>query len=228
MAVRDFITGGAALADVPLSGQEEAAVATFPAVTPEQGITSHTLTEHAFTLASYLPQGEPFEAAFLTGTTTNMLLLGLSKQLLDLENFLVVYNSEFIPLDTDIFIEEWERVLGIPDGVFPGPSESDRSIRKLHILVKLASLGVTTVADFAAIPPLLGIPGVLVQSGIDAGFVPVADARFTIVVTFILGLETFPLDFPIPFGNVENQIQIEIITALFEILKPANCQMSFP
>lgn len=219
-----FILGGAPLSSTPLSAQQQAVV--FPAavavpVGRETAITSHTLAEHALTLASYLPEGEPFEAAFIPGTNTNMLLLGLSGQLLDVESFLVVYNSEFIPLNTNEFIEEWESVLGIPDDVFPGPTEPSREIRRNNILVKLASLGVTTVADFEAIPPLLGVQGVTVQPGIDAGFSPTADARFTIVVDLSAGRQIFPLFFPKPFGALEN----EIIVNLFEKLKPANCQL---
>jgi len=219
-----FILGGAPLSSAPLSAQQQAAVAAVLAsVEQETAITSHTLAEHALTLASYLPEGEPFEAAFISGTNTNMLLLGLSGQLLDVESFLVVYNSEFIPLNTNVFIEEWEKVLGIPDGVFPGPTEPSREARRNHILVKLASLGVTTVEDFEAIPPLLGVGGVTVQPGIDAGFSPTADARFTIVVTLSAGVAIFPLFFPHQFGALENKI----IEDLFETLKPANCQLDF-
>lgn len=186
-------------------------------------ITEHTLVQHAKTLASYLPTGEVFEAGLIAGTNTNMLMTGLAGELLRLESFLVVYNSQFIPLDTNIFVEEWERVLGIPDGIFPGVSESDRAIRRQHVLVKLASLGVTTVEDFESIPPLLGLSNVIVQSGIDAGFLPTADARFTIVVDFSFNAVRFPLPFPIVFGNTDNFIAGE----LFIILKPANCQIQF-
>lgn len=223
MALSDFLLGGAALADVPLAGQEEAAIAAvFPPVVTGD-ITAHTLEQHAKTLASYLPTGEAFEAALIAGTNANMLMLGLAGELLRLESFLVVYNSEFIPLNTNVFIEEWERVLGIPDGVFPGPSESDRDTRRLHILVKLASLGVTTVADFEAIPVILGLINVTVQPGIDAGFLPTADARFTIVIDFSENADKFPLSFPISFGNTANTIARD----LFLTLKPANCQIQF-
>lgn len=224
MALGDFITGGAALADVPLAGQDEGGIfPPPPPIEPPEGVTGHTLAEHVFTLASYLPKGEVWDSAFVTGSNFNMLLFGLAGGLLDLEGFLIVYNSQFIPIDTNDFIEDWERVLGIPDGIFPGPSEDNRETRRQHILVKLASLGVTTVADFEAIPPLLGIGGVTVQPGVDAGFTPIADARFTIVVDLSAGKQIFPLVFPIPFGALENQI----IQDLFEVLRPANCQLDF-
>lgn len=221
MALGDFILGGAALADVPLAGEEEAALPVVLSPVVLGTITAHTLVQHAKTLASYLPTGEVFEAALIAGTNANKLMLGLAGELLRLESFLVVYNSQFIPLDTEVFIEEWERVLGIPDGIFPGLSEPDRAIRRQHILVKLASLGVTTIEDFQFLVPLLGLSNVKIQSGIDAGFTPTADARFTIVIDFSANAETFPLSFPIPFGNVAN----EIADKLFRVLKPANCQI---
>ena len=84
--------------------------------------------------------GELFIAALVSGTNQNDLLRGIGLSLLEAENFLEVYNSEFIPDETNVFIEEWETTLGIPDDCFPGSSEDDTDTRRSHILVKLYHL----------------------------------------------------------------------------------------
>lgn len=175
-------------------------------------------------MAAYLPGGRLFEAALVEDTNLNDLLQGLSSILLDAENYLYIYNSEFIPDNTTVFIDDWERVLGIPDDCFPGPSEPDLSIRRKHILIKLASLGAQTVQDFINIADILGFPGTQVIPGVDAGVTPINEARFTIVVNFLLPPENiFPLNYPIPFGTE----QFAILQCLFTKLKPANCVIQF-
>jgi len=189
-----------------------------------QLIESHTIEEMVQSIASYLPGGDLFIAAHTEGTNQNDLLRGIGFTLLDAENFLAVYNSEFIPDTTTVFIEEWESALGIPDGCFPGPDESDLSIRRLHILVKLASLGVQTVDDFVNLATIMGFPSVEVIPGVDFNVQPIEEARFTIVVRFPGAAgNSFPLDFAFTFGTD----QFDIIECLFRRLKPANCNIIF-
>ena len=189
-----------------------------------QFIENHTIEEMVKSITSYLPGGDLFIAAQISGTNQNDLLRGIGFTLLDAENFIQVYNSEFIPDNTNAFIEEWESALGIPDTCFPGSEESDLSVRRLHILVKLASLGVQTVDDFVNLATIMGFPDTEVIPGVDFGVLPIEDARFTIVIRFPVVADTiFPLDFPIPFGTD----QYAIMECLFGKLKPANCTLQF-
>jgi len=189
-----------------------------------QFIQSHTIDEMIASMASYLPGNEMFIAAKVAGTNQFDLLRGLGFALLDAENFVQVYNAEFIPDNTSAFVEEWESALGIPDDCFPGPAESDLAIRKSHILIKLASLGVQTSADFVNLATILGFPDTTVISGVNEGITPLSEARFTIVVGFPAPPSNiFPLDFPIPFGTT----QFAILECLFTKLKPANCVIQF-
>jgi len=189
-----------------------------------QFIKSHTIDEIIASIVTYLPGGEMFIAAQIAGTNQNDLLRGIGFTLLDAENFIKVYNAEFIPDNTSAFVAEWESALGIPDDCFPGSSESDLSIRKNHILIKLASLGVQTSADFVNLATILGFPDTTVISGVNEGITPLNEARFTIVVGFPApDSNIFPLDFPIPFGTT----QFAILECLFAKLKPANCVIQF-
>ena len=189
-----------------------------------QFIKRHSIDELVQSLAAYLPGGEMFIAAWVAGTNQNDLLRGLCYSLLDAENYLQVFNSEFIPDNTNVFIDEWESALGIPDDCFPGADEPDLSIRRNHILVKLASLGVQTSADFVNLATILGFPDTTVISGVNEGITPISEARFTIVVGFPAPPSNiFPLNFPIPFGTT----QFAILECLFTKLKPANCVIQF-
>lgn len=189
-----------------------------------QFVESHTIEEMVKSIAAYFPGGELFTAALIKGTNLNDLLRGIGFSLLDAENFLKVYNSELIPDTGNAFIPEWESTLGIPDGCFPGSTEPDIDVRRLHVLVKLASLGVQTSLDFINLATILGFPDILVESGIKFGITPLADARFTIVVSFPTPANNiFPLNFPIPFGAEA----FAILECLFTRLKPANCDIKF-
>jgi len=186
-------------------------------------IDNKLLIETQESLAAYLPGGELWESALIPLTNTNALLLGLSGVLLDVQCFMAVYNSEFIPSQPGTsFLENWEQAVGIPDECFPGAEEPDREIRRLHVLVKLASLGVQTSDDFINLATILGFPGTIVGSGIDAGIAE-PEGQFTIVVTFPFSGNNFPLIFPILFGSA----QFAILECLFTKLKPDNCDIIF-
>ena len=131
------------------------------------------------------------------------------------------------------FLDEWESAVGIPDDCFTGQGTNDE--RRRDILTKLASLGIQTAQDFEDLAEIFGVD-VIVLGGAESGSVfplifPVIvffnsakEARFTIIVTFILeAANEFPLTFPIQFGSDE----IAILECLFTKLKPANCDIIF-
>ena len=130
-------------------------------------IVRRTPEEMLLSMTRYLPGGELFEAAYVPGSNFNSLLAGLSGVLLDADNFIYLYNTQFIPDKTTVFIEEWESALGIPDDCFLiSPGDTNES-RRLNILVKLASLGVQTVNDFERLATIIGFDGVRVFPGMD-------------------------------------------------------------
>ena len=174
-------------------------------------------------LAAYLPGGPLWEGALIPGTNINAVIAGLSGLLLDTEVFNRIYNTEFIPSSNGTnFLENWEKAIGIPDDCFPGSDLNDRDIRRLHVLVKLASLGVQTADDFVRLAEILGYVGTTVTSGIDEG-IPEPDGQFTIVVKLADEGIGFIYDFPIVF--VSNQQTI--VECLFRKLKPDNCDIIF-
>jgi len=142
-------------------------------------IDTKTLEEVQKSLVAYFPGGQLWEGAIVPGTNINAITLGLSGGLLDLAIFNQIYNSEFIPSTAGTsFLENWEQALLIPDGCFPGAAESDREIRRLHVLVKLASLGIQSSADFERLATILGFPGTEVVAGVGSEFESILNGNF--------------------------------------------------
>ena len=191
----------------------------------------HTLNEQTKSLADYYPSGDPFISKNISNFVLHNLLRGLSEENIRAEGYFKSLQSDYIPDDTDIFLEEWESALGIPDDCFS--IEIPREERKLNVLVKLASLGVQTVDDFENLAALYGV-SVTVKPGVEAAGmdfpltfphtfgIDITNPRFTIVVEFTGG-SSFPLTFPHTFGD---DIQ-GLLECLYNKLRPANCEVLF-
>jgi len=190
-------------------------------------IECHTSEEHTSAMAHHLPSDEMWASKHQAESPLRLFLEGLSQEMIRSENYYKALADEIIPDNTNLFLDEWERVLGIPDDCFDGTGDNDT--RRTHILVKLASLGVQTVGDFEELASLFGVT-VTVIPGNDywtaPGFpfpVPEEESRYYIVITFVNPDPGFPYTFPFTFG-ADN---FGILECLFRKLKPANCEILF-
>ena len=184
----------------------------------------HTTRDHADVLADFMPNGPLFEAKKIGGSNLRKLLQGFSGELRTAEEYIKTFDDEYSPLTTVLFIEEWERALGIPDACFLADGDIDE--RRVHILTKLSSMGIQTVSDFVALGLLFGIV-VTVEPLDEMVSPPVAvtfpDARFTLVITgagLVSGLP--PYDVPFTPDSSES-----VLECLFNNLKPSNCKLIF-
>ena len=151
-------------------------------------IDTKSLEETQESLIAYFPGGVLWEGAIVPGTNLNAITLGISGGLLDLATFNQIYNSDFIPsTEGTSFLENWEQALLIPDGCFPGSTEPDRDIRRLHVLVKLASLGIQTSGDFERLATIMGFPGTEVVSGVGSEFESITNGDFATDTDWIKG-----------------------------------------
>ncbi len=183
------------------------------------------------TVAAYLPPGRAFAAKAIEGTVTRSLLAGLAQELIRSESLVDEFRDQIIPDETTLFVDEWERALGIPDDCFKGAGTDAE--RRRDVLAKLASLGVQTAQDFVDFAALFGVTAEITAGSVHGSFpykFPMyffpdqRTARHTIFVN--LGSATspkFPYTFPITFGSGE----IALIECLFAKIKPANVQLIF-
>lgn len=181
-------------------------------------IVCHTIEEHTKATTDYAPNGDLWKGKVIESTNMYKLFRGISQENLRAENYLKTLQDEFIPDKTEVFIDEWERVLGIPDDCFNG--EGDLETRRRNVLIKLASLGVQTVDDFQDLANLFGVTAI-VYPGEEAPTTPPVP-KFTIVVEFVT-TSGFPFTFPFTFGDDT----IAILECLFKKLRPANCDVVF-
>jgi len=166
------------------------------------------IEQYADSLAAYLPGDELFASKAIAGSNFRKLLRGMARELFRSNGFLREYSDGILPDQTQKFLSEWESTLGIPDGCFTGTgTDADR---RRDILVKLASLGVQTVDDFQALADLFSITATVIP-GEDFP-TPISDPKFTIVVEW-------------QGDTPEQSAEINILSCLFERLKPANCRL---
>lgn len=194
-------------------------------------VVALTHEQHAQKLADYLPGGRLFRSKNIANSNTRKLLLGIAHELFTADGYLRDFQEDIAPSVTIYFISEWEKALGIPDDCFTGNGALDE--RRRDILIKLASLGVQTAADFVSLAALFGID-VTIESGIAAITFPLTfpvlmfdtekDARFTIIVNSTVDAASrFPFTFPITFGDAT----LGTLECLLTKLKPANCDIIF-
>ena len=181
-------------------------------------IECHDIEEHTKALADYMPGGKLWAAKNIANSNLRNFIKGVSGESVRAETFLKALQDQYIPDNTQNFLDDWEGALGIPDDCFDGEGDNDE--RRRDILVKLASLGVQTVADFQNLASLFGITATVLP-GEEATPVP-PNPKFTIVIEFVAP-EGFPFTFPITFGSDT----INILECLFNRLKPANCATVF-
>lgn len=169
-------------------------------------ITNRTLEEHTSALAAYTPDGPLFEAKTIQDSNFRQLLRGLSGELFTAQGYLVTLNNDYFPDVTELFIAEWERAVGIPDACFPGTGTLTE--RRRDVVVKLASLGVQTAADFVRLGELYGIVLTVAplsdEAPLPAG-VSEVEARYIMVVTgpaLVGGLPPYDVPFDLDVGEV--------------------------
>jgi uncharacterized protein YmfQ (DUF2313 family) len=184
----------------------------------------HSLEEHTDALADFLPSGPLFEAKKISDSNFRKLLKGFAGELFTAEGYIKTFDDEYSPLTTVLFIEEWERALGIPDDCFRATGDIDE--RRVHILTKLASLGIQTQDDFIALGLIFGND--ITVEALDAMVsppIPVTypDARFTLVITGAEIVSGFP-PYDVPFTPDTGE---SILQCLFNKLIPVNCKLLF-
>ena len=191
----------------------------------------HDLTEHAESIAKFLPGGELFTAAHIPDTVYNDFLRGIGRINLEAEGFLKLFDNELDINTTTAFLEAWEETLGIPDGCFD--TNTDLETRRTQVLIKLASLGVQTEQDFVDLAALYGVD-IAIVTGDELGIFPLTFpffffdspkcARNTIVVFYeVAQTNTFSYTFPLLFGDEA----IPTLECLFNRLVPATTMVIF-
>lgn len=188
-----------------------------------------SLNKHTNALADYLPNGRLFAAKRIKDSNFRQLLKGIAGEIFNAQGYIITLEDEYFPDLTTLFLEEWERALGIPDDCFSGVGTIIE--RRRDILVKLSALGVQTVSDFEQLALLFG-KIVTVTPLIDELFPPLpvpfnpsatTEGRFTVVVTGVDLVSGIP-PYDVPFDLLRDA---SILECLFNKQIPSNCNVIF-
>jgi uncharacterized protein YmfQ (DUF2313 family) len=194
-------------------------------------LVNRTQRQQTDVIAGYLPNNKIFEAKNDENSNLRKVLLGLALEFTRYRDTINELVQEYFPDETTLFIEDWEKVVGIPDECLPVASTIEE--RRNNVLLKLAGINATTAQQFTEIAAILGID-IEVTNATDFSAFPFtlpivlledADVPFTIFVT-IKGEEptvVFPFTFPFSFLEPVEAL----LKCLFEKLIPAHCQLIF-
>ena len=181
-------------------------------------------------VSAFMPGGRIFQAKNDSASTLRNLLSGLAVELFRIDEQMNLMSEDYDINLANQFIDQWESAVGIPDSCFDGTGTLQE--RRQTVLAKFAKMNLTTEQDFIDLAALFGVNITIIQ-GATVGTFPMTfpfvffpsgtAARFTMFVDFDTVLETFPLEFPIPFGNST----IGLIECLFNKLKPANVEIIY-
>ena len=182
-------------------------------------------------LARYLPNDRLHVGKYLEDNPLRKILIGLAAIWLNQRELINLLFDEWNPSTTEVFLDEWEESVGIPDECFDVASTTEE--RRQNILLKLASVNVTAAKQFEEIAAILGLT-VTVTSGLPYSTLPLTlpfillseeEAAYTIVVTLDSNEQPEGLPLTLPF-ILTNQFPI-ILECLFNKLKPSNTQVIF-
>lgn len=184
---------------------------------------------------AYLPGGDLFDAKNIESSVLRGLFSGLAVEIKRASDDMNMITSDYDIYCTENLLSRWESALGIPDQCFDGTGTLEQ--RRQQVLIKLASLGVSTAKGFIDLAALFGFK-ILIPSAATYGVFPLSfpaafyqypqDARFTMLVIVDADQQpqVFPFDvikYPIPFfSDLSN-----VIECLFTELAPANVDVQF-
>ena len=190
--------------------------------------------DQAYMLASHLPLGRVWTAAFDDNTNLGKLVKGLSVEFYMLAVLIAeIINKELDINQTESLLLDWEESVGIPDTCFS--TNTSLANRRLQVLQKFSNFGgVQKAEDFVRVAAVFGF-NITVTPGGVSGLFPLVfplqfyasskEATHTIIVKFVdfpVG-ESFPLEFPLPFSKGAQGF----LQCIFNKLAPANVQVLF-
>jgi hypothetical protein len=199
-------------------------------------ITKHTITEQRDSLSKFFPSIRPLCAKDIPEKNFYKLLLGYAKEFVRMECAMIEAQQQQNPKNTTVFIEEWEKSLGIPDDCFS--VTGTLAERRLNVVVKFALMNIQTKPDFIALAAIYGFDIEIVNFNPGTGFpftfpfILVSgdsfEENFVVIIRFLNvppppPVAVFPYTFPITFGVSE----INIVQCLFEKLKPVDVELRF-
>lgn len=115
---------------------------------------SFSQEDHTNLLAQFYPNGRLYEAKWREDKDLRKLINAYSKEHKRFYDLMVTFLQERDPRTTDIFLEDWEAAVGIPDDCIP--LATTKQERRDNIVLKLTSLSIQTEQDYKDLAAVFG------------------------------------------------------------------------
>lgn len=185
-----------------------------------------TVEENAQSIADLMPSGDFWKAKNITNSNLRKFLNGFSVEIQRYQGETQSLAEDYIPNRTSSFIDEWERIVGIPDdcftkdGVEPGDSSSDEG-RRRDIIVKLGYMNIQTQQDYIDLAAQFGVSITINNS--TGGF-----NQFNWEINFS-GAGTSGWDYPWtpPDEIVWENAFVDLLICIFNKQRPAHTLLNY-
>lgn len=186
-------------------------------------------------LASCLPDGQFWSNKNNIQSKLGSFIFSLAKIYNQYRYYVDDEQKELIVFRCTKYLELWEQLLGLPDGIFTKTTELSFENRLKQILIKLIGLGSYTKPQVLNLLQILypQITKIIIKSGRERASFPIMfpipffesvmqATRYCYVDIYgITPVNTFPLPFPIPF----NFDDTALISTILNIIKPHNIKL---
>ncbi len=115
---------------------------------------AHTDEDQTQALANLLPVGRVFASKNIDDSNFRQLLRVFAPEMSRFEQTYLEVSKETDINDADVYLQSWEKALGIPDDCFPATGDIEE--RRLHVIVKLGCMNIATRQDFIDLAAKLG------------------------------------------------------------------------
>ncbi len=190
--------------------------------------------EYTVSFAHYLPTGQLWVGKTIKETNLYKLFYGLSLLLLELDIDIQDFKNEFYPVNTTQFLEEWEELLGIPDGCLKNTGTTEE--RRLNVLGCLGALGAVTEEDWINLADLMGFQ-ITIQRMAEETAWPwtwphvwggsAVQNRFITIINFIGVSGTIQGTWPWTWPHVWGEDITKFVQCIFNRIKPAHIKLVF-
>ncbi len=193
-----------------------------------QLFNAHTNEEHTQAVADFLPNGRIFGSKNSDNSNLRQYLRIFAPEMARFEQTYLELSCECDINQADVYLQNWERALGIPDDCFLGTGTIDE--RRRDVRVKLAGMNISTEQEFIDLAAEFGQTVTIeplvadVFPPFDIPMTPSNDETAFIWVVRGPGLSSFVPPYDIP---LDLPLQEPIIICLFNKLKPAFISIIF-
>lgn len=194
-------------------------------------LNTHSHVAMAKFFADFLPSGDAWAAKNISDTNFYKLILGLSKNLVRIEQLINLVFNEIEPTTTEALISLFEEMVGIPDDCFSNKETLER--RRKQVIFKLTvkcdtAQSFIDIANYWGYACAIGDPSLITYPleypMIYTSYMELANTLIIYLPISLGSVDTYPLEYPWIYST---QGGTNFLECIFNRLKPATLKLIF-